>query len=182
MTWCSLRHVRWPLTDLRRLDKREDVVDVYLFSRDHYFVNQTLGHRLGFFKREALQMPPQELPKGLGMVDHLLPMHRLLLRTAQLLLFLLDLLPLGRDFSPPTLQFLEVDHVGLIRIEQALALSLEPLLPLVKVLLLGGKGGEILLFGVGPGLMEVGYQLWLLQQVTERLPDHRVKPVSPDAP
>jgi hypothetical protein len=61
-------------------------------------------------------------------------------------------------------------------------LSLEPLLPLVEVLLLGGNGGEILLFGVGPRVMEVGYHLWLLQQVTERLPDHRVKPVSPDTP
>jgi hypothetical protein len=102
--------------------------------------------------------------------------------TAQLLPFLLDLLPLGSDFAPPTWSFLEADHVGLIGIEQALALSLEPLLPLVEVLLLGGNGGEILLCGVGPRVMEVGYHLWLLQHVTERLPDHRVKPVSPDTP
>ena len=39
MTWCSLRHARWTLTDLRRLYQREDIVDVYLFSCDHYFVN-----------------------------------------------------------------------------------------------------------------------------------------------
>jgi len=103
MSWCSLRHARWTLTDLRRLYKREDIVDVHLFSRDYHFVYETLDHRLAFFKRECLQLSPQELPKGFGMVDHLLPMHRLLLRTAQLLPFLLDLVPLGSDFAPPTL-------------------------------------------------------------------------------
>jgi len=103
MSWCSLRHARWTLTDLRRLSKREDIVDVHLFSRDYHFVYETLDHRLAFFKRECLQMSPQEVPKGFGMVDHLLPMHRLLLRTAQLLPFLLDLVPLGSDFAPPTL-------------------------------------------------------------------------------
>jgi len=61
-------------------------------------------------------------------------------------------------------------------------LALEPLLPLVEVLLLGGNSGEILLFGVSPRVMQVGYHLWLLQHVTERLPDDRIKPVSPDAP
>src|SRR5215471_11077946 len=115
MSWCSLRHARWTLTDLRRLYKREDIVDVHLFSRDYHFVYETLDHRLAFFKRECLQMSPQEVPKGFGMVDHLLPMHRLL-------------------------------------------------------------------FGVGPRVMQVGYHLWLLQHVTERLPDDRIKPVSPDAP
>jgi hypothetical protein len=62
-----------------------------------------LDDGLALFKGEALQILPQEVPKRLGVFDHLAPMDSLLLRPGNLLPFLLDLLQLGAECPPPTL-------------------------------------------------------------------------------
>jgi len=72
---------------------------------------------LTLFERELIQMLAQELPKGVRMVQDLLPLHRLLLRPEELLEVLRDLLPCGRHFPPPTLSCVQADDLGLIGIE-----------------------------------------------------------------
>jgi hypothetical protein len=53
-------------------------MDVNRFSRDDDFADQALGDRLTFFKRELVKVLAQQLAKGLGMVNDLLPMNALL--------------------------------------------------------------------------------------------------------
>jgi len=62
-----------------------------------------LDDGLALFKREQLEIRPQELPKHLGVVDDLAPMDGLLLGPGHLLPFLLDLCHLGAECPPPTL-------------------------------------------------------------------------------
>jgi hypothetical protein len=57
-------------------------------------------------------------------------MDTLLLRVRQLLTFLLDLLQRGSELLTPRLELTQGDSLSLIGIESALALPLEPLLPL----------------------------------------------------
>ena len=57
-------------------------------------------------------------------------MDTLLPRVCQLLAFLLDLLQRGSALLTPRLELTQGDHLGLLGIEQALVLPLEPLLPL----------------------------------------------------
>jgi hypothetical protein len=73
------------------------------------------------------------LAKGLGMVNDLLPMNALLPSLRQLATFLLNLVQLGREFLTPHLQFTEGEYLGLIGIEQALVLTLDPLLALEQL-------------------------------------------------
>jgi len=89
-------------------------------------------------------------------------MDGLLLRPGDLLPFLLDLLQLGAECPPPPLSFLEAHDLGLIRVESALTLPFQPLLPLAELVLLRGQRGEIVLFGLGPGLMQARDHLWVL--------------------
>ena len=77
---------------------------VHCFSRDHDFADQALRNGLPFFKGELRQIRPQQLAKGRGIVDHLLPLDALLARVGQLPTFLLDLLQRGRKFLPPRLE------------------------------------------------------------------------------
>jgi len=65
-----------------------------------------LDDGLTLFKREKLEIRPQELPKRLGVFDDLAPMDGLLLGPGNLLPFLLDLLQLGAECPLPTLSFL----------------------------------------------------------------------------
>ena len=51
---------------------------VHLFSCDHDFADQALRDGLPFFKRELCKICPQQLAKGRGIVDHLLPLDVLL--------------------------------------------------------------------------------------------------------
>jgi hypothetical protein len=95
---------------------------------------------LTLFKRELSQIFPQELPKGLRMVHHLLPMHRLLVRPCARLAILGDRLQCGRHFPPATLSCVQADDLGLIGIESALTLPLETLSPLEQLRLLRGEG------------------------------------------
>jgi hypothetical protein len=53
-------------------------MDVNRFSRDDDFADQALGDSLTFFKRELFKVMAQQLAKGLGMVNDLLPMNALL--------------------------------------------------------------------------------------------------------
>jgi hypothetical protein len=79
------------------------------------------------------------LAKSLGIVNDLLPMKALLPSLRQLPTFLLNLLQLGREFLAPRLQLTEVENLGLISIEQALVLTLDPLLSLEQLRLLRRK-------------------------------------------
>ena len=107
-------------------------------------------------------------------------MDMLLLRVRQLLTFLLDLLQRGSELLTPCLELTQGDHLGLIGIEQALVLSLESLLPLQHLRLLRLQPGEMLLLGGSSGLMQVRDHARSLQQLTQRLPDHRIESLRTD--
>jgi hypothetical protein len=98
-------------------------------------------------------------------------MDTLLPRVRQLLTFLLDLLQRGRELLTPCLELTQGDYLGLIGIEQALVLPLEPLLPLQQLRWLRFQPREALLSGCRPGLMQVRDQARRLQQLDQRLPD-----------
>jgi hypothetical protein len=70
------------------------------------------------------------------MVNDLLPMNALVPSLSSLPTFLLNLLQLGREFLTPRLQLTQVENLGLIGIEQALVLTLAPLLSLEQLRLL----------------------------------------------
>src|SRR5262252_1654987 len=111
---------------LRGRFKRENEVDVNLSSGDDDFLDQALRDRLTLFKREPFQIVAEKFAKGLGVVDHFLPMNGLLACARQLPDLLLDLLQLGRELLSTRLQFAEVDGLGLIGVEQSLVLTLDP--------------------------------------------------------
>jgi hypothetical protein len=79
---------------------------------------------------------PQQLAKGRSIIDHLLPLDALLSCVVQLATVLLDLLQRGSEFLSPHLELTQGDDLGLIGIEQALVLVLEPLPPLQQLHLL----------------------------------------------
>jgi DDE superfamily endonuclease len=56
MTWGPLRLLIATIIYLRGLVKREDIRDVDLFSRNHDFFDQTLGHGLAIGKGEAIEI------------------------------------------------------------------------------------------------------------------------------
>jgi len=127
MTWGPLRLPRLAINGLRGRFKRENEVDVNLFSGDDDFLDQALRHGLALFKRESFEIVAEQFPKGLGVVNDLLPMNSLLSSVRQSLNLLLDLLQLCREFLSPRLHFSEVDCLGLIGVEQSLILSLDSL-------------------------------------------------------
>jgi hypothetical protein len=57
-------------------------VDIHLFCRHDHFTDQTVSDGLALFKRQPVQIVPQQSSKGFGMVDDLLPMPRLMLRAS----------------------------------------------------------------------------------------------------
>jgi hypothetical protein len=61
-----------------------------------------------------------------------------------------------------------------------LTLPLQPLLPLTELVLLRGERGEIVFFGLGPGLMQAWDHLRMLQELAECLPYDGIEPISPD--
>jgi hypothetical protein len=105
-------------------------------------------------------------------------MDTLLPRVRQLLTFLLNLVPRGSELLTPRLEFTQGDNLGLIGIEPALVLPLEPLLPLQQVRVLRLQPGEVLLLGCSPGLMQVRDHARRLQQLIQRLPDDRIESLS----
>ena len=77
---------------------------VHLCACDDNFADQALRNGLPFFKREPRQIRPQQLAKGRGIVNHLLPLDALLSRVGQLPTFLLNLLQRGSQLLPPRLE------------------------------------------------------------------------------
>lgn len=51
-----------------------------MVCRDDHFAHQAVGNGVALLKRQPVQVVPQQLAKGLGMGNDLLPMPRLLLR------------------------------------------------------------------------------------------------------
>ena len=109
---------------------------LHFFSRNDDFADQASRDSLPFFEGELLKVRPQQLAKGRGIVNHLLPLDALLSRVGQLPTFLLNLLQRGSQLLPPRLELTECDNLGLIGIKQALVLSLDPLAPLQQLPLL----------------------------------------------
>src|SRR4029453_8513125 len=64
MPWCPLRLLRQMLSNLGGRFKRENEMDVHLFSRDHDFADQAVGDGLLFCKRELCQVLTEQLAKG----------------------------------------------------------------------------------------------------------------------
>jgi hypothetical protein len=109
---------------------------IHCFSRDDDCADQALCNGLSFCKRELRQIRPQHLAKGRGILDHLLPLDALLSCVGQLPTFLFNLLQRSSQFLSPRLELTECDNLGLIGIQQALALPLDPLPPLQQLRLL----------------------------------------------
>ena len=80
MTWCPLRLFRQTTRSLRGGCKRENEMDVHRCSRHDDLADQALGNGLTFLKRELGKILAQQLAKGLGIVNDLLPMDALLPR------------------------------------------------------------------------------------------------------
>src|SRR5712691_5106887 len=91
LTWCAFRTLCCRGAALRSLAKREPVVNIHLLAGNDHCANEALDHRLSLFEGELIQTLPQELPKGLRVLDDLLPLQRLLLGREALLEFLGDL-------------------------------------------------------------------------------------------
>jgi hypothetical protein len=156
MAWCPLRRFRRAVRELRGRCKRENEMDVNVFSCHDDFVDQALRDGLALFKCKPFQIIAQQLAKGFGMVNDLLPVDSLLPSVGSLPDVLRNLLQLGGEFLTPRLELTQVNDLGLIGIEHALVLTLDPLPPLEQLHVLRLKRGEVLLFGCGPALM----QLW----------------------
>ena len=109
---------------------------IHCFSRDDDFADQALCNGLSFFKRALRKIRPQQLAKGRGIIDHLLPLDALFSCVGQLPTFLLDLVQRSSQFLAPRLELTEGDNLGLIGIKQALVLPLDPLPPLQQLRLL----------------------------------------------
>ena len=92
-------------------------MDVHRCSRHDDLADQALGNGLTFFKRELCKILAQQLPKGLGIINDLLPMDALLPRVGSLPAFLGNLVLLRSEFLTPCLQLMEIDNLGLIGIE-----------------------------------------------------------------
>ena len=105
-------------------------MEVNRFSRDDDGAEQALGESLTFFTRERFKVMAPYWATGLGMVNDLLPMNALLPSWRSLAPFLLNLGPRGRELLTPHVPFSEGESLGLIGIEPALVLTLEPLLAL----------------------------------------------------
>jgi hypothetical protein len=91
MSWRPLRLIEQTLRNPRGGFKRENEMDVNLFSRDDDFAAQALNDGLPFFKRQLIKIISKQLAKGCRMVDHLLPVDTLLPPVSSWLTFLLDL-------------------------------------------------------------------------------------------
>ena len=78
MTWSPLRLLRLAINSLRGRFKRENEVDVNLFSGDDDFPDQTLRDGLTLFKRESFEIVAEQFPKGLGIINDLAPVNGLL--------------------------------------------------------------------------------------------------------
>src|SRR5215831_16400041 len=78
MTWSPLRLFRLAINSLRGRFKRENEVDVNLFSGDDDFPDQTLRDGLTLFKRESFEIVAEQFPKGLGIINDLAPVNGLL--------------------------------------------------------------------------------------------------------
>ena len=72
-----------------------------------WYVAYPLSYRHGEELMEELrQIRPQQLAKGCGIIDHLLPLNALLSCVGQLPTFLLDLLQRSRKFLSPRLELM----------------------------------------------------------------------------
>ncbi len=84
MTWSPLRLFFTAIGNLGGGFKRENEMDVNIFSRYDHFMNQALSDGLAFLKKELIEIGAQQLAKALDMLNDLLPVDDALLCDAQL--------------------------------------------------------------------------------------------------
>jgi hypothetical protein len=147
MTWWPLRSVGGTGTFLRGEDTRERIGNINGLARYDNCANQALDPCLAVCKREPAQIVAEQLPTGVGLLNDGLPLQRGLWSRGELLPFRLDLWHLGEQLAPPALPLLKADDLGLISIEQTLALPLQALVVLPQLGLLGSRRQDCV---VGP--------------------------------
>lgn len=103
------------------------------------------------------------MTKVVDVLDHLLPVERLLVRVRQLLQFAVEVLQFGGEFLAAELQLTESDHLRLIGIHEALALPFETLAAVLQLGLLRAERGQVLLFPLRPTLMQCGNDARVMQ-------------------
>jgi hypothetical protein len=79
LTWSPLMLFRLATDSLRGRFKRENEMDVNFFSSNNGLADQALSYDLTIFKRELFEILTEQSMEGLGVVNYLLPMNRLLL-------------------------------------------------------------------------------------------------------
>jgi hypothetical protein len=141
-----------------------------------------VSDRLALCNRELVQLVSQQVPSGVGMRNAPLPRPRLWLGAGSWLALLLDLLPVGAAFPPPSLSCAQTDDLGLIRVQSALALPRSTRPPLQALRVLRGEDCSGLVLGLCPALMPGRPQRRRLAYVAERLPGHGLEPIGPDPP
>jgi hypothetical protein len=181
MTRCPLGLFRQLRSNPRGGFTRANGMEVNRFSRDDDVADQALGDRLTFCTRELVKVMAQSLAKGLGMVHDLLPMKALLPSVRDLPTCLRHLLPLGRALLTPQLPLTQVEPLGLIGGEHPVVLTLDPLLALEPLREWRLERREVLWCGCRPGLMPLRDHVRMAQQLTQRLPDHGIEPISTHA-
>jgi len=97
------------------------------------------------------------------------------------LALLFDLFQFSREFLTSGLKLLQVDDLGLIRIEQTLVLTFQPLLMPEQLLLLCAQAGQSLLLGCGPTLVQLRDDSGLAQQIAKGLPYDLIEPIGTNA-
>ncbi len=98
--------------------------------------------------------------KVLDMVNHCLPVEGVLLRVRELGQFSVHLLQFRGQFLTTELEFTESDDLGLVRIEEAVALLFETVAALLQLGLLRGERGEIVLLALRPALVQGRNDAW----------------------
>ena len=112
--------------------------------------------------------------KLLDMVNHSLPVAGLVLCVGKLVQFAVHLLQFRGEFLTTELEFTESDYLGLVRIEETLALPLKTLATLLQLGLLRAERGQIVLLALRPALVQCRNDSWRTEQLTERSPYDRI--------
>jgi hypothetical protein len=132
MTWSHLRPFFTVIGNLGGGFKRENEMDVNIFSRYDHFMNQALNDGLAFLKRELIEIGTQQLAKALGMHNDLVPVDDALLCDAQLPRLLFKTLQFRREFLSARFQLRKVDDLGVKGVKQSLILTFDPLQDILK--------------------------------------------------
>jgi transposase len=148
LTRCPLRRAPWPISDLRGFVNREHVGEIDVRTRHHDCAHQAVSHRSALFTRGPVPMVTPQVPQGCGLRHDLVPRPRLVLDAGSWLALLRALWHLRGEGQPPGVSCAQTDPRGLIRVQSALALPLQPPPPLQELGWLRGEGCVVLVLGL----------------------------------